>query len=98
MSLPECWSCKYIFKWGELLFFIDGHKKCPKCGEKQYITTHSHWKSGFYSLALLLILFILNIFDLTVTLTAIFTFLSLVVVLSLIPFKLEFTNDREPFF
>ncbi|QKY69357.1 TIGR04104 family putative zinc finger protein [Lentibacillus sp. CBA3610] len=98
MALPECWSCDYMFKWRELLFVIDGLKKCPNCGERQYITTQSNRKLGTYGIALPLIPFILNVLGLTWCLTGLITFLSLIFYLSLIPFNLKFTNDREPLF
>ncbi|MYL57578.1 hypothetical protein GLW20_08675 [Virgibacillus halodenitrificans] len=98
MALPECWSCDYVFKWRELLFLLDGRKKCPNCGERQYITTQSNWKLGVYGIPLPLIPFILNVFNVTWTLTGFITFLSLIVYLSFIPFKLEFTNNRQPLF
>ncbi|SFE03589.1 cxxc_20_cxxc protein [Lentibacillus persicus] len=98
MALPVCWSCNYIFKWREVLFIIDGRKKCPNCGERQYITTQSNRESGLYGVVLPVIPFVLNVFGLSWILTGSIAFLAMMIYLSVIPFKLQFTNYREPLF
>ena len=98
MKLPKCWSCHYAFKWRELIFAINGLKKCPNCAERQYIKAKSSKKSGVIGLPILFIPTILNLFNLNWSIIAFVTFLFLIFFLALIPFQLEFTNDIEPLF
>ncbi|RPF53475.1 TIGR04104 family putative zinc finger protein [Aquisalibacillus elongatus] len=88
MKLPTCWSCDYKFKWKELIFFIEGRKKCPKCEEKQYTTTHSKWKMGMVFLPAWLCTFI-NLY-LTISLFLICYYFML--------YQVEFTDKQQPLY
>ncbi|MFD1040136.1 TIGR04104 family putative zinc finger protein [Virgibacillus byunsanensis] len=98
MKLPVCWSCDYHFKWKELLFVINGRKKCPHCRNRQYFTTHTHWKSGVLGIPLPISMIVLNSFGFPFAWTIFIMFLTLLVYFAILPFQYEFTNEIQPLF
>ncbi|MGP4071036.1 TIGR04104 family putative zinc finger protein [Piscibacillus sp. B03] len=98
MKLPTCWNCNYQFWWHELMFIFGWKKKCPDCGEMQYVTIDSIRKTYFLFLPLMFFIFIaLNLPD-----NFLGQLLLLVVgipaVLSPQPFLLKFTDHQQPLF
>ena len=98
MELPRCWSCNNNFKWKESVVYFFGHKTCSNCGEKQYITTESNKKVGIFGAPLSLIPFVFNGFGVNWIFTGLITFLAIIIYIAFIPYKLEFTEDRQPLF
>lgn len=98
MKLPTCWSCKYAFKWNELVFVIDGRKKCPSCNNKQFVTTNSKWKTSV--LSMLIISFpsitLMYVFDVTFTLFIASLVILFLTTLLLYPFYYVFTDEKQP--
>ena len=98
MRLPICWSCKYSFKWRELFLYREG-KKCPKCQAKQFLKTHSRWKSSVIVYPSFLFPMILDIFgSLPLKWVIVFSAILFLVIYSFCPFHFEFTDKQQPFF
>ncbi|WP_396334489.1 TIGR04104 family putative zinc finger protein [Alkalihalobacillus sp. MEB130] len=88
-----------IFQWKELLLYVEGRKKCRKCGEKQYRTTNSKWKTALLVLPVMLIPGILRL----ILPLSFFTQLSLIFVLTIVcfsfmPFHYRFTDKEQALF
>ncbi|GAE27219.1 hypothetical protein JCM9140_3347 [Halalkalibacter wakoensis JCM 9140] len=99
MVLPICWSCQKPFRWKELLFFIEGRKKCKHCGAKQYSTTHSKWRSGVLVLPIVFIPSLLRLlFDFSFIWQLVLIFGLFIVFFAIAPFYYQFTDKEQPLF
>lgn len=95
MKLPECSTCNYQFKWKELSIF-SRRKKCPQCGNFQYITTHSGWKIGAIGVVAAFLLIFIRIYSFYWSLFL--GTLFFIVFIAIVPYYIELTDEEQPLF
>ncbi|WP_019413815.1 TIGR04104 family putative zinc finger protein [Paenisporosarcina sp. TG20] len=97
--MPNCQSCGQEWSWGDTFkigFKYDG-KKCPKCGEKQYISKKSRNKTSMISLISIVIIFFSRpFFDLSVATHLLFAIPILVIVTIITLYSIKLSNVQEP--
>ncbi|MFA9555733.1 TIGR04104 family putative zinc finger protein [Evansella sp. AB-rgal1] len=98
MILPHCSMCNYQFKWKELLFMM-GMKRCPKCGETQYVTAKKRRQAAWCGPVIVTLMFVLQtLFSLTMQSLVVVGLVLIIVGVTVSPFMYEFTEKEEPLF
>ncbi|MDT8860224.1 hypothetical protein N0O92_08255 [Alkalihalobacillus sp. MEB130] len=99
MKLPTCWSCHYSYRYSESVKYLF-IKKCPKCGEQQYLTTKSNLKTGVPAMVIMFLptLLISVFLDLSFASYIAIVIILFIITLLTLPFSLQFTNKKEPLF
>ena len=96
--MPECQNCGFQWAWKDsLIISIKNTKKCPNCGQKQYVTPSTKKNHLlFYYLPLLILIIAKPIFYLH---DAAFFFLLLFLAILMtvtIPYTIKLANEQKP--
>ncbi|MGJ9460661.1 TIGR04104 family putative zinc finger protein [Oceanobacillus sp. CF4.6] len=94
--MPTCQSCGKKWTWGQTIRTIF-RLKCTYCGKRQYESASSRKKSGLFALIPLLILPLNVWLDLSIGTALIFIVILSTIIIALIPFNLELSNEEEPY-
>lgn len=96
--MPNCQNCN--FKWGwfdTVKIGFMNNKKCPNCGEKQFIKPQS--RKGVYAIYLVpLIVFLFSrpLFDLSMLVYVSIGILFIIALTIIIPYTIKLSNEQEP--
>lgn len=97
--MPSCDSCKQRWSWKETMkssFTLNPAMKCPKCGERQYLTKKSRKRMLLFNWLILTPLLLNMFFDLSFFFLLFLIIFLFVLSISLMPFNMELTEEEEP--
>ncbi|WP_026690393.1 TIGR04104 family putative zinc finger protein [Alteribacter aurantiacus] len=99
MKLPTCWSCRYSFKWKELLLHFR-KIECPRCGLHQQITKRKLQQSQVitFIITFFTLVGIHFIYPYSLIGALIYVISIMLIALLFSPFIYEFTDKEEYLF
>ncbi|WP_162297884.1 TIGR04104 family putative zinc finger protein [Halalkalibacillus sediminis] len=95
MGLPTCDSCGHQWSWKnafKMNFRFGGGTRCNNCGEKQYMTTKSFWKTWM----ILLPIFLIVPTFIAIEIAAFVVILLAIGILCATPYFLELSSEEKP--
>ncbi|MEK4563838.1 TIGR04104 family putative zinc finger protein [Alkalihalobacillus sp. FSL R5-0424] len=96
--MPTCNHCGTQWKWWQTLkrsFTISPSLPCPNCEKEQFVTKRSKKKSGLLGFVFPLTLPIVTMLQVPVTLILVIYPSLFVLLVSLYPFLIKFSNEEE---
>lgn len=98
--MPNCDSCGHKWSWADSMkvsmMYYSG-KKCPHCGERQFISPSTRKKQWIVYLVLLfLILFIRPMFDISVAVNLMITIPIILIMIFSIPYTIQLADEQKP--
>ncbi|WP_166786753.1 TIGR04104 family putative zinc finger protein [Jeotgalibacillus salarius] len=100
--MPVCQNCNYKWTYSETLkrsvFIGPNGAKCPDCNEKQYPTTRSRQKWGVLAglIPVLMIIITGMILDFAWPVALFIALVAAILVITLLPFTFDLSNENEP--
>ncbi|MGM0899219.1 MAG: TIGR04104 family putative zinc finger protein [Bacillota bacterium] len=96
--MPHCENCGTKWSWSDTLKIgFKNNRKCPSCGERQYVVPNFSTKTYALYLLPLLTLIVLNIFfefplGVYIALAAPY----ILIVIALIPYTIKLSSEQKP--
>lgn len=97
--MPVCDNCKKKWTWRETVFsklMLSSKAACPYCGEKQYASAKTRKRGGFMVFSVIIPMFFVSLFNLSMLFYIIFGIIIFMVVMGLSPFYYELSSKEEP--
>ncbi|MFC3040509.1 TIGR04104 family putative zinc finger protein [Virgibacillus xinjiangensis] len=97
--MPVCKTCDNKWSWKETYiasFTLSVGMTCPYCGEKQYLTAKSRIKSSSISFVSPIIVLMSTFFDVSIALWLLILISYMFLIIIIIPFFYELTDEEEP--
>ncbi|KGP89952.1 hypothetical protein N780_07655 [Pontibacillus chungwhensis BH030062] len=97
--MPICNNCGNKWSWSTSLkmgFQFQRGVTCKFCGEKQYQTQASMWKTSLYSMIPILLLPVVILLNLSVLLSLTIFLIPQLIVIAMYPYTLELSTEQEP--
>lgn len=96
--MPHCENCGNRWSWADTLMIgFTNNRKCPSCGERQYVVPNLSIKTYILYLLPLFILIILNItFEFPMGLFIALAIPYILIVIALIPYTIKLSTKQKP--
>ncbi|AST92505.1 hypothetical protein BC6307_14995 [Sutcliffiella cohnii] len=97
--MPTCQSCGTKWGWKQTIkksFTFHSALECPYCGKKQYWTTKSRRKVSFSTMIIPFFIIVPSLFTISRLLILSMLISLCLLVLSIIPFIMELSDEEEP--
>jgi len=98
MKLPQCWNCNNLFKYHELLLFLNT-KKCSICGKQNYVTAKRRLRNAWLSPIVVVLMFAgFYLFNMTLPIAILYGMFIIIIGILIGPFTYKFTGTEEALF
>lgn len=96
--MPNCQNCDYKWSWFDTFKIgVTNNKKCPNCGEGQYVMLQKSKAIYFVFFAsLIVLLFSRPFFDLSDTVYISFGILFALIMFVIMPYTIKLSNEQKP--
>lgn len=96
--MPNCENCNYKWSWLDTAKIgFKNNKKCPNCGERQYVSQKAGNRYyAIYFFLLIALVFSRPLFDLSNTIFIPLGILFIVGMLINIPYTIKLSNEQKP--
>lgn len=96
--MPHCENCGTKWNWANTLKIgFTNNRKCPSCGERQYVVADTKLRT-YIATALPLVILITasNYLDLSTQLTITMAAVFCMVMMAIMPYTIKLSNKQEP--
>lgn len=96
--MPNCQNCDFKWSWLDTAKIgFKNNKKCPNCGERQYISPRSRTGTyGFVIVPLIIFMFSRPLFDLSSSVYILLGILLILTMFIFLPYGIKLSNEQEP--
>lgn len=96
--MPNCQNCNYKWSWFDTVKVgIKNNKKCPDCGERQYVLPQTGKRMYFvFLISLIVLLFSRPLFDLSIIVYSSLGTLFILMMIFILPYTIKLSNEQKP--
>lgn len=96
--MPYCENCGTEWNWADSLKIgFTNNRKCPNCGERQYVVPNNRLRTYLLTMLPLIILIIAsNYFDFSTQLTIAIAAVFFIIMMGVLPYTVKLSNKQKP--